>query len=453
MAEKIIRKVFETDERGHYPMEPWEKKNIVDKMEKEYQLSEQHTRTIRRRWFLVDRYLEGIQWASDDSGVTQFLSTTFLNNFVGDLVNVDEKVIIDNIMLRIHQTNMARLNRYKAHIEIAPNDASDKHSIAVRKGRIALYDMLDKTKFDEVKRRQANHLNRYGKTFVFVIYDPDAGRKVPKPVTDNSGELVTDPMTRKPKMEMRPEGSVVFVPVSPKNMNFPMDTQDLDSADWVQRSEIKTVQWIKRKYNTVVKPEAITSTDYHKEGNYRSEFEDDVDRNEGDRVLFKERWYRPCEAFPNGAIISWANGVLLECKELLKWYPDIPCFDADNVFVDNSIWADTPEYHLIQHQNEINKSESNVSRHAELTTRPKLMVHRGASIAKNTFTNDTGEMVEWSGEGQVKPYWLMAPELPNLVYEHINRAHGTDDVDWLRPRHHPRRKITIGHVDCLFAGN
>lgn len=406
---------------GFIQMTAQEQKDLVTKLEGEFQRSEKHARSVRRRWYLIDRYLEGVQWAATDAGITGYLSTAFLNNFNVDLTNPDEKFIVDNIMLRIHMTNVSRLTRYEPQIEVSPNDASDKYKIAARKGRIALYDLNDKCEFDKVKLAAADDLTRYGKTFTWVVYDPSEGEVVPRAKTDGQGNLVLDPATGEPVMEMRPQGAVVIEAGTPKEHSFPPDATDMRTADWVGRARIKSVEWAERKYGVKVDPEVVTWEETSSDGSYRSDFDSDKSRNEQNRVLVKERWYRPCEAYPQGAILTWASGVLLQSKVLTKWYPDIPCFDATNVFVNGSIWGDTPMFHLIIHQNEVNKSESNVARHAELTTRPKLLVHRGTNISEKAFTNDTGEMIEWSGEHNLKPEWLHAPELPNLVYEHINR--------------------------------
>lgn len=406
---------------GFIEMTEIEKKNLVDTMEKEFKLSENHVRTVRRRWFLTDRYLEGVQWASTDAGVTGYLSSAFLSNFSVDLTNPDEKFIVDNIMLRIHMTNNSRLTRYEPQLEISPNESSDRHKIAARKGQIALYDLLEKNRFDKVKLANADDLNRYGKTFLWVTFDPSAGDPVLKPKVDGLGNVVEDPETGEPVMEMKPQGMVVLTPVSCKNMAFPADADNEDTADWIQKTEIRSPDFVKRKWDTAVKPETISSQDTSLEGAYTSDFSTEKARNDPDRVNVKERWYRPCEQFPKGAIITWANGVLLQCKTLTKWYPDIPCFGAVNIMVPGSPWGDTPEYHLVVHQNEVNKSESNVSRHVELVSKPKLLVNRAANISEKAFNNETGEIIEWSGDPAHKPEWLHPPEVSQSVYEHINR--------------------------------
>ena len=132
-------------EDGHYVMTDIEKKAILEQMEREYQDDLKTTKNIRNRWWLTERYLEGNQWSSAGEAGWTFLSVANnagLNNNAME-VNVDENVVSDNIMLRVHMTNVARLCRYKPQIEIAPNQKTKERAAKAQIKNINLDDIED----------------------------------------------------------------------------------------------------------------------------------------------------------------------------------------------------------------------------------------------------------------------------------------------------------------------
>lgn len=407
---------------GTYDMTDTEKKATVEDMNKEYLNTLNITQNIRRRWWLVERYLEGTQWSSEgQSGVT-FLSAA--SNAVltqnSMEVNVDENVVIDNVMLRVHMTNVARLARYKPQLEIAPNQKDKDNNVAVRRGRVALYDLLYKNNMVRLQQSFARHLNVMGITFLKVVYDPNGGKQVKWPVLDpETGEPAMDAYG-KPLFKNKPEGEVRLFAVNPKNLQFPLNcTSELD-ADWIQESNVRSVDYVKRTYNATVKAESINAFESERAGLSKSDLKNETDLAGGQNAIVKERWYRPSVKYPEGAIIVWAGDQLLVCKSLNKWYPDIPYFKASNIFNDESVYADCPAYHLVQHQNELNRTESNVARHVNLVGKPKLLLNRDAGVSDKAFTTDTGEIVEWAGT--VPPSWLLAPPVSPSLYDHIQRS-------------------------------
>lgn len=407
---------------GQYDMTDTEKKSIVEDMDKEYTESLNLTQDVRRRWWLVERYIEGVQWSSAGESGWSFLSAAgsgVLNNNAMD-VNVDENVVIDNIMLRIHMTNMARLVKYKPQIEIAPNEKTSENNIAVRKGRTVLYDLLFKNNLVRLQQTFARHLNVMGVSFMKVVYDPSAGKLVNWPVLDPAtGEAQIGP-DGQIVYKKKPEGEVKLYAVNPKNLLFPPNCTCLEDADWVQESNVRSLAYAKRKYGVVLKPEAVNSFDQERNGLGKSDLQTDANALK-DSVIIKERWYRACEKYPQGAIVVWANGELLTCKSLEKWYPDLPYFQSMNVFNDESMYADCPAYHLVQHQNEVNRTESNIARHVNLIGKPKLLINRDSQVSDKAFNTDTGEIVEWAGEKGIAPAWLNAPPVSQSLYEHVNR--------------------------------
>lgn len=410
------------DAKSHYQMSEVEKKSIVEEMDKEYLNSLNVTQDIRRRWWLVERYIEGVQWSSAGEAGWSFLSAAgsgVLNNNAMD-VNVDENVVIDNIMLRIHMTNMARLQRYKPQIEIAPNQKTSENNIAVRKGRIALYDLLYKNNFTRLQASHARHLNVMGLSFLKVVYDPSAGKQVNWPILDETTGKAAVDATGRPIYKKKPEGEVKLYAVNPKNLLFPANCTCIEDADWIQESNVRSLSYIKRKYGMMVKAEPVNAFEQERNGLGKSDLQADPNQLQ-ESAIVKERWYRACEKYPEGAIVVWASGKLLVCKSLEKWYPDLPYFQSTNVFNDESIYADCPAYHLVQHQNEINRTESNIARQVNLIGKPKLLVNRDSQVSDKAFTTDTGEIVEWTGEKGIMPSWLNAPPVAQSLYEHVDR--------------------------------
>jgi hypothetical protein len=400
-----------------YDMTAAERLTVLREAESSYKQSMNWTRNVRQRWYLVERYLEGLQWGVDGAGVTNYLSA-FQFSDANMPQDYSDKVLVDNLMLRIYMTNIARVVRYKPSIDVIPDGKDEAAQNSARMSRIFLNDMFERMDFNEFMKRTARYLMVYGKSFTKVTFNPKIGKMVKWPTAQN-------PMTGEWIYRDKPEGDVDFEAISPKNLTFPVNCQDLKSADWVQEVTTRTTEWVFRNYGVTVKPEKLaplqTEGYFNKNYSFNSTFKEGETNADGDMVLVKERWYRACPRYPKGAIIVWASGRLLRSSSLLDYYDDIPYYDADFIYIDGSIWADTVFYHIIKLQDELNKTESDVAIHNAIMARPKGLVNREANVSAEAFTDENDEIIEWSGPGHMKPEYLAAPELPNSVYEQINR--------------------------------
>lgn len=400
-----------------YDMTAAERMTILRECEEGWKRSQQWTKNVRQRWYLVERYLEGLQWGVDGAGVTNYLSAFQFSdqNMPSDY---SDKVLVDNLMLRIYMTNMARIVRYTPSIDVIPDGKNEEAKNAARMGRIFLTDLFERMDFTEYMKRTARYLMVYGKTFTKVTFNPKRGKTVKWPVAK-------DPFTGQWIFRDKQEGDIDFEAINPKNLTFPPNATDIKTADWVQEASVRTVDWVFRTYGVTVKAEKLapqaTEGFFNKSYDFNSNFKDGKPLTETDMVLVKERWYRPCPRYPKGAIVVWASGRLLRCSSLLDFYDDIPYFDSDFIFIDGSIWADTVFYHLIKLQDELNKTESDVAVHNAMLAKPKPIINREANVPDGAFTDEDGEVIEWSGPAHMKPDYLRAPELPNSVYEQIDR--------------------------------
>lgn len=400
------------DANGYLTLTNDEKKALINELESGYKKSRNYYKKMRRRWYKVERYLEGSQ--PGRNGFDQLSNKDAAVHFSDGSNNVDEEFITDNMMLRIYLLSVARLTKYQANIDLTPNSDSLDSKQACRKGRVALYDLLEKNNFILLKQKFARSMLTMGKPIMKVTFDPTKGREMAEPIMDAFGNI---------KFREGFEGEVRIDSISPRNIQIPAWATEWETMDWLQETNVRTTDYVARKYNVNVNAEAISMDD--EIWNYGMDApgidnKENVLSADAKVTLVKERYYRPSKKYPRGAIFTWASGELIRSSTLLEFYPDIPYFDATQIYIEGTPWSDTVMYHMIDHQDELNRLESDVMRHTKLMSKPKVLKHDGTTVSDEAFTNETAEFIDWGGT--IPPSYLEPPSLPQDVYLGIERA-------------------------------
>ncbi len=427
-----IDKVVGQTVGGKIEMQKWEKEKILAHLKSSDAEARKYFEPIRLRWYLTERFLEGFQ-TSSPTGANADLTVVDFTRARQGTGNVDDDDFIDNVLVRAYMMMLMRLTRQEVAVDVQPNSLSEEDKNACRIGRIALTDLLDRNQVDRLKLKIARNLIVYGKAFLKVTFNPHAGKwaKRVRFVKDDLGQKIQtgfeqDGITPTYQMEEYDcqEGEVVIDAVSPRNILVSPQALSMRTADWVQENNIRTIDYVYREYGVTVEAEKLqpdqmefqmpfgvsnAGKDFNSQNTYM-----------GNVVLVKERQIRPCPNFPQGAIFTWCGDTLLRSSTLLDFYDDITYEDADMIFVDGSFWADTPFYHALPHQEELNRLESEVMRHTKLMCKPKILIKKGTKVGAEDFTDETGEFLEYTGD--TPPSYLEAPELPQAVYENMNRV-------------------------------
>lgn len=155
-------------------------------------------------------------------------------------------------------------------------------------------------------------------------------------------------------------------------------------------------------------------------------------------VSIKEIWIKPCGRFPDGAMIQWANGEILNVEP--KWplpYTDYPFTKLDHIPTGRFYAASTIE-DLISLQKEYNRSRSQIIEAKNRMSKPQLLAARG-SVDASKITTEPGLVIFYT-PGFTPPVPLQLQNLPSYVFEDMQQT--LRDMDDVSSQH----EVTKGGV-------
>ena len=382
---------------------------LLSKLNKHNEMGLRRLRSKLVKWTLIRNYLGGVDWATAQgariTAAQRLLGTT------SDTGNIDDEPYVNNVMLRIHMSNMQRLGRFRPDIDVDPNENTLDDKKGARFGKIFLQNLMDSSKYDSRLRRKLDrNIAMYGSCYLKVSMDADSGAPESSPILDEFGKISGW------NEDDTYEGEVVLDVPAPKNIVLPSHATDIHDADFAIQNEIRSVEYVLRKYNKTVKPEQINSKDvtWWKLGNEAGR--DDKDGAKDDNLCFvREAWYRRCEEFPLGAHVIWAGKEVLLCTTLDDFMDGIPLFKSEFIYDDEDPDGDTPYWHMIPMQNALNRVEADIRRHAIMMSKPKWQQHMETVLSDpDGITNETAQILKWTGPSA--PGIIAAPDLPQTVF-------------------------------------
>lgn len=365
------------------------------------------------KWTLIRNYVQGYNWA-DKSGQRVTAAARLLGTFSGDN-NVDNEPYSNNVMMRIHMSNMQRLGRFMPDIEVDPNSSDLDDKKGARRTRVFLHDLLDKVKYKERLRRKIDRLIcMYGSVYMKVTLDPTAGDELVKPVLDEFGKAIgfVD-------MDGNP-GKVSVDVVAAKNIVLPPYVVDIADADWVMENNVRTTDYVLRRYGFTVASEAVDRDSLKwfrldTDGTSREDSMAEAAVKDEDLCIVKEAWIRRCEEFPLGGHVIWCGREVLRATTLDDHYYDLPYFKAEFIYDDEDPDGDTPYWFMIPMQDALNNIEANIRRHCIMMTKPKWQQHTETILQDpDGITNETAQVLKWTGT--VPPGIIQGADLPQTVF-------------------------------------
>lgn len=397
---------------GKIFLDELEKKRILADLEKSHSESRYNQRSIRKRWDVVEQFVEGRQIKEREANI-------FHDHMWGmqpsDTGSIDDEYMVSNDMLRIHLSNVQRLSSYQIEPDVLPNDKRDTEDVtAARIGRIALADHWQRqTNENAFKVKFAHITGLYGVSFLKTVLDPNLGNHVPVE-KDATGAWNTS--------KLMPEGRMVTDVISPRNILLPRWSRDLAKADWIEEVHVESVDWVYRNYGVIVDSEMVKADDAVLIGSgfsveNKSERDTGVSMNKN-LVLVKERYVRPCPKFPKGAIFVWVTQKLLRSSTLSDFYEDLPYDVATMIYDHRDIFGDGTLWHLVPEQRAINDTLTSVMRHVKTAGILQRLIPSGSNVKEADFTDETGRGLLYDGDKA--PHYIEVPELPATNFNWLN---------------------------------
>ncbi len=379
----------------------------------------EHLKTKILKWGLIRQYVHGFDWA-DQKGNPATASMRLMQGAAGQVSgNVDNEPYVNNVMMRIHMSNMQRLGRFMPNIDVIPEDNSIENKNGARNGKIFLNDLMEKSRYKEkIKRKLDRIIAIYGSVYLKVLWDPYSAQMKAKPILDEFGKMVG----MEPASEEGEDGCVVLDVVAPKNVVVPPYCTDIDDADWLIENNVRTTEYVLRRYNASVKAEPISEIDakWFRLAGVEGRDEENGESRSNDMCVVKEAWVERCEEFPLGAHVIWVgsdeNAEVVKSTTKDDFYDGKCYFKSEFIYDDEDIDGETPYWFMIPMQDALNRVESDIRRHEIMMCKPKWQQHAETILTDpDGITNETAQVLKWTGTHA--PGIIDAPELPKTVFQ------------------------------------
>lgn len=364
------------------------------------------------KWVLIRNYLGGTHWFGEGTGARASAAQRLIGGSMED-GNVDDEVYENNVMLRIHMSNMQRVGRYQPQEEVEPSDSSQAAKEGARKGEIVISTIKDQNRYNSRLRRKLDrHIFTYGCSYIKTTLDPNAGVERVKPILNEVGQVAGYE-----EDEESTEGEVAWDVPAAKNIILSPNATDVFDSDYLIEYNIRTVEYALRTYNKTVKPEGIDAKEIkwwrlgRNSGRDAAKGED----REDNLCVVNEGWVRRCEEFPLGAHVIWTAEKVLQSTTLDDHYSGIPYHKAEFIYDDEDPDGDTTYWHMIPMQNALNAVESDIKAHETMMCKPKWQQHMETTLQDpDGITNETAQVLRWTGPQA--PGIIQAPDLPQTVF-------------------------------------
>ena len=219
-------------------------------------------------------------------------------------------------------------------------------------------------------------------------------------------------------------GVVVLEPVNSFHIYvLEQQEEDIELQPVVIHAMAKTREWVKETFDVDVSPDTNVSASLLEQRFLNAI---GVSQQSPDQyVMVKEMWIKPCSKYPEGGLLTYANGQFLQ---EVKGYPyshgQFPFSKLDHIQT-GRFWADSTLVDIIPLQREYNRTRSQIIEAKNRMSKPQLVAVRG-SIDARKITSEPGLIIQYQ-PGFQKPEPLPLQSLPTYVIQEIDRVQ--KDID------------------------
>ncbi|MBR5900415.1 MAG: hypothetical protein IKZ38_03365 [Clostridia bacterium] len=221
----------------------------------------------------------------------------------GEIVSEDKQFYWQNKLVYNHvapiiETRLSKLARVKPEVFVRPNSDDDADVDSSDIAEKFLEDVFKRSGVNEVVKKVTTWSETCGTGFYKIVWDNEGGNSLG--VLDGR--------------EVK-EGDVQVLAVSPFEI-FPdnLFVEDLASCESIIHAKVMPVSEVKSKYNVVLSGGDVDVLGLNKgDGIVNKPDKSNVMPN---AVVVIERYEKPCEKYPNGRLITVADGKLLYVGEL-----------------------------------------------------------------------------------------------------------------------------------------
>lgn len=267
-----------------------------------------------------------------------------------------------------------------------------------------------------------------GNVFGRVYWDPMAGP--PLSVSpEEAMQLGVDPsmVKRLEKADLH-LGDLAMEPVSPLEIDPHPATEDFDEAPDIIHSKFRTVDYLRRRYESAREIEADSDNAQTTGRFYEQRIKNMLGpqgftgaNSNGDQgkegCHTHQLWINPCKKYSRGAYAVVAGGKVLKALDHLPVPRKIgraPYVHAREIVVPGRLWGASIIEQLIPLQVEYNRARSQLIEIRNLHSKPKWLIPSTCNLPEGALTSEPGEKVVYQYGGG-KPELSTPPPLPDWV--------------------------------------
>jgi len=381
--------------------------------EKFFQAAIEDQKQYHARWYRNIAFLMGYHWLSWNEGSgtwTDPPKPSWRVRLTFNLIKPKVRTQVGNIL--------------RAEPQFAALPANDSEE--ARDGARVGNRFLEGIYFTDDMQRKLYRLTTWfvsvTSSFMWALYDPTAGRSWEDKEIGPDGNPVLDE-NGQPKTKRYYEGAVIHDTSSPfETLLEPGAPEDFNEHRRVMRIKVREVDYIRDKYGVEVPPEELTGeTMFHLRVSGLLAAGKDKNASLKDRkvALVKEFFELPTTKYPNGRHFIYANGVVLVATEDLDYFYNgeraIPAAKFEEFPYPGCAWGGALPDDLIPLNECFNGMSSKVVENGNMHGRPKVLAPKG-SLDEEVWTDEPGEVVEYTPIGSHKPEGFKPPEMPQYFF-------------------------------------
>jgi hypothetical protein len=357
-------------------------------------------------------------------------------------------------------------------LDVEPMSSQEQDRLAARVGKDVLQYLHERLRWEKLYVSVADWCVMCGTAFIKDAWDPYSQEMMAAPVAPDP--LVAmgleapaldaetgEPLPPDVRGLLAPIGQITSQFVSPFEMYPQPGVQSWEDTEWVIHAKVRTLDYIRTRYPE--KGRHVKSESENQNGGFLERRVSDimeaggerpVQRKQGSAVVL-EYWEKPCEKYPDGRLITVANGVVLRASALphqyliqRRWLP-FTCFVYEPYEL--RVWGQGLVEDLIPLQREYNRIVSDLLGILKTTGMPKILWPSTAGVGPQAWTTQPGEKIPFQvipGEThQVLPQVIQPGAIPPVWLEMLDRIKA--DMDDVAMRH----QVSTGNtVPGLTAG-
>jgi len=387
-----------------------DEKKIVEWVTKKVDESRMSSSRISHEgvWMTNIAYVLGFDGVFYDTTTRQFRSAAKGNTSLRR-----NRVHVNKILPSI-QNRLARLCKNPPKYDVRPNSNEVEDKEASRLSLQVLNNIFDKQQVNQKRMTLYMWMQECGHAYIKTCWDPAMGEQIQDPDT---GEVMYEGDVR---LDVCPALEVFPDPLG----------KTLDECQWIAHAKLRKLDYFKSHYPNrghLVKEEGarllslqyemrINSLNVQGQGQTGAQ---SIAKSSATEIIYYEK---KSTKRPHGRMISIANGVLLEDKELA--IGAIPFAKFDDVLIGGKYYSESVVTHARPIQDQINRVIALRASWTNKLLAGKYMSPKGAGLQQESINDQSGEVWEYNASaalGGAKPEAVQVPMIPSYAYEEEDR--------------------------------